>query len=82
MLNKKLVPLNSILFIGFIFTQIILIMFKELKNIEYLQTEIDNNKVVIENVNQQKTFIEKDKVKSTEIVYSGTGEKGFKITFF
>ena len=57
-------------------------MFEKLNTIEYLQTEIDETKILIENVNQQKTIIEKENVKSTEIVYSGMGEKGFKINFY
>ena len=57
-------------------------MFEGLSTIEYLQTEIDKNKIIIENVNRQKTIIEKNNVKSTEIVYSQMGDKGFKITFY
>ena len=56
-------------------------MFEDLNTIEYLQITIDKNRITIENVNHHKTFVEKDKVKSTEIVYSDMGDKGFKINF-
>lgn len=56
-------------------------MFEKLKTIENIKIKIDGEKIEIENVNQQKTFIEKNKVKSTEFIFSAMGDKGVKINF-
>lgn len=56
-------------------------MFEELQTIENIQTKIHDNIIIVENGNSQKTKIIRDNVKSTEIVFSSIGDKGFKITF-
>lgn len=56
-------------------------MFKILEAIENIQTTIDNGRIGIENNCLQKTSIEKDNVKSTEIVFSTRGDKGVRIVF-